>query len=56
MFCARLADAKQVLRGRVDRLNQQTAVQNDNAGVQTVEDLVGPRRLGVFLFSCGWVG
>jgi len=51
MFCARLANAEQILGGGVDRLNQQAAVDDDDARIQAVEDLTWPRWPGIFLFS-----
>jgi hypothetical protein len=39
------ADAQQIFRGRVERLDQQAAIGDDDAGVQVVDDVVDPQRL-----------
>jgi len=53
MFRARLANAEQILGRGVERLNQQAAVDDDDGRIQAVEDLAGPWRLSIFLFSWG---
>ena len=50
---ARLANAEQILGRGVERLNQQAAVDDDDGRIQAVEDLAGPWRLSIFLFSWG---
>ena len=53
MFRARLANPEQILGSGVERLNQQAAVDDDDGRIQAVEDVAGPWRLSIFLFSRG---
>ncbi len=51
-----LANAEQVFCGRIDGLNQETAIDDDDSGSQVVKDVFGPGWLSAALrFFCGWV-
>ena len=56
MTSATVADSQQVFCGGVERFDEKTAIDDDDAGIQAFDDVSGPRRLAAATVALTVVG